>query len=189
MLGDHLRALGLPTVLAREPGSTPLGERIRETTLSDPRLEIPAWSELFLMLAARAAFVEQVVRPSLREGRVVVADRFELSTLAYQGSGRGLPEEEIRRCNALATGGLHPDATLLLELDPQDGVQRQRAAGKVPDRMELEAAEFHRRVATGYVRFAALVPDVDRVDASGDPQTVHLRILSVLRARFSETFV
>ena len=189
MLGEHLRTLGISTVLVREPGSTPLGERIRETTLSDPGLEIPSWSELFLMLAARAAFVEQVVRPALREGRVVVADRFELSTLAYQGAGRGLPEEEIRRCNALATGGLHPDVTLLLELDPQAGVQRQRTAGKVPDRIELEAAEFHRRVATGYARFAPLVPDVERVDASGDPQAVHLRILTVLRVRFSETFV
>ncbi len=119
LLSDHLRARGREVVVAREPGSTPLGERVRETVLADLGLRVPARSELFLMLAARAAFVEQVVLPALDAGRVVIADRFELSTLAYQGKGRGLPLEEVRGCNRFATGGVAPDATLFLDLDAE----------------------------------------------------------------------
>jgi dTMP kinase len=105
LLAEHLRARGREVVVAREPGSTPLGERVRSLVLDHDELGIPGRSELFLMLAARAAFVEQVVRPALARGAVVLADRFELSTLAYQGAGRGLPVDEIVRCNGFATAG------------------------------------------------------------------------------------
>ncbi|HEX2189412.1 MAG TPA: dTMP kinase, partial [Longimicrobiaceae bacterium] len=95
LLAEALRAAGNRVTVAREPGSTPLGERVRETVLADLGLGVPPRSELFLMLAARAAFVEQVVRPGVAAGKVVIADRFELSTLAYQGAGRGLPLDEV----------------------------------------------------------------------------------------------
>jgi dTMP kinase len=187
LLAEHLRGQGLPVVVAREPGSTPLGERIRETTLNDAVLAIPARSELFLMLAARAAFVEQVVRPALAGGTVVIADRFELSTLAYQGEGRGLPFEDIRRCNALATGGLAPDATLLLDVDPDEGARRQRAAGKALDRLESEDADFHRRVARAYRSLAVAIPGVIRIDGRGSTSEVHGRVLMALASSFAET--
>lgn len=183
LLAAALGAGGVETVVAREPGSTPLGERVRATVLGDVGLEVPARSELFLMLAARAAFVEQVVLPAVRAGRVVIADRFELSTLAYQGAGRGLPLDEVRACNHVATGGIRPDVTVLLELDPEEGALRQRAAGKEADRLEREAAAFHRRVADGYRDLADRVEGLVRVDARGDVQTVHRRILHALSGR------
>lgn len=188
LLAEHLRRRGADVVVAREPGSTPLGERIRGTVLGATDLEVPALSELFLMLAARAAFVEQVVRPALDAGRIVIADRFELSTLAYQGAGRGLPVEMLRACNRVATGGLVPDATLLLELDPAEGARRQLAARKALDRLEREGAEFHRRVADGYRGLAAEIPHLLRVDALADVEAVRVRILLCLAERFPETF-
>ena len=143
-LAAALRDAGREVIVAREPGATPLGERIRALVLDARRAGIPARSELFLMLAARAAFVEQVVRPALAAGRVVIADRFELSTLAYQGAGRGLPAEEIRRCNRLATGGLRPRRDGAAGARPREGARRQRAAAKARDRMEREEEDFHR---------------------------------------------
>jgi dTMP kinase len=186
-LAEYLRAGGVRVIVAREPGSTPLGERIRALVLEQHDVGMPARSELFLMLAARAAFVEQVVRPALAEGAVVVADRFELSTLAYQGAGRGLPTEEIVQGNRIATGGLAPDLTLLLDCPPQEGARRQRLARKSPDRMESEAAEFHRRVAEGYLHLAGEVAGVVRVDAQGSEEEVAARIRAVLADRFPET--
>jgi dTMP kinase len=184
----HLRERGVPVIVAREPGTTPLGERVRELVLDSPELSIPARSELFLLLTARAAFVDQVVRPALQEGKVVIADRFELSTLAYQGAGRGLPPEEIVRGNRFATGGLNPDATLLLELDPEEGAHRQEQAAKRKDRMEREGLDFHRRVAAGYLALAGRVEGLVRVDARGSVEEVGERILERLAARFPETF-
>jgi dTMP kinase len=188
-VAEHLRSLGAAVIVAREPGSTPLGERVRELVLEATELNIPGRSELFLMLAARAAFVDQVVRPALTCGKVVIADRFELSTLAYQGAGRGLPTEEIVRANRFATGGILPDATLLLELDPEEGARRQAAAAKRKDRLESESLAFHQRVAAGYLDLADEVEGLMRVDARGSIEEVGERILLRLRARFPETFV
>ena len=187
-LAEHLRRHGLRVTVAREPGSTPLGERIRALVLEHAELQIPARSELFLMLAARAAFVEQVVRPALEAGEVVIADRFELSTLAYQGAGRGLSTEEVVRGNRFATGGLRPDVTLLLELDPEEGGRRQALAAKQRDRLESEGAAFHRRVADGYLALAEVVEGLVRVDATGSIEAVGERILAALAGRFPETF-
>ncbi|HUE96134.1 MAG TPA: dTMP kinase [Longimicrobiaceae bacterium] len=188
LLSERLHAAGFQVVHAREPGSTRLGEQVRALVLDGAELDIPPRSELFLMLAARAAFVEQVVLPALAAGRVVIADRFELSTLAYQGAGRGLPIDVVIAVNRFATGGLAPDLTLLLDLPVDEGVRRQLAAAKRPDRLESEAREFHQRVARGYLDLADEVQQLARVDASGSIEEVHERILQVLRAHFPETF-
>jgi dTMP kinase len=192
LLAEHLRGLGLKVVLAREPGSTPLGERVREIFLDDTGLVMPPVSELFLMLAARAAFVDQVVAPALKAGQVVIADRFELSTLAYQGAGRGVGLEVIRGCNQVATGGLTPQLTVLLELTPEEGVRRQALADKAPDRMESETRAFHERVSKGYQRFASSVEGLVSVDASGSITEIQTRIMTVLEPLlvrgFPETF-
>lgn len=188
-LADRLRAAGREVLVAREPGSTPVGERLREIVLAGSgSLEVPPRTELFVMLAARAAFVEQVVRPGLEAGRVVIADRFELSTLAYQGAGRGLEVEEIARMNAFATGGLRPDATILLDLDPAEGSRRQGRAGKSRDRMESESQAFHLRVARGYRELAGSVDGLIRVDAAAPVDVVEGRIQAALASRFPETF-
>lgn len=188
LLADYLRQRGTEVIVAREPGSTPLGERIRETTLNDPDLVVPARSELFLMLAARTAFVEQVVTPALRSGKVVIADRFELSTLAYQGMGRGLPLDLVITCNRFATGGASPAATVLLDLDPQIGAQRHGSAGKVFDRLERETVEFHTRVAEGYRQLSGRVSGLVRVDAAGEIQEVHRRVVAALAAKLPRNF-
>lgn len=188
LLADHLVTNGFEVVHAREPGSTPLGERVRSLVLDESGLGIPPRSELFLMLAARAAFVEQVVLPALRSGKMVIADRFELSTLAYQGEGRQLPVQEVGRCNRFATDGLTADATILLDLPTEEGVRRQLAAGKVPDRMEAEARDFHERVARGYDVLADTVANLIRIPAVGSVEEVHGRIMDVLRERYPETF-
>lgn len=188
LLADELRERGHRVVVAREPGSTPLGERVRSLALDHPELGIPGRSELFLMLAARAAFVDQVVRPALAAGEVVIADRFELSTLAYQGAGRGVAVEEIVMCNRVATAGLSPHATILLHLDPLEGARRQAAAAKDRDRLEREDEGFHRRVAEGYDRHSGAVAGLVRVDASGSVDEVRRRVREALAARFPETF-
>lgn len=188
LLAEHLRSRGREVVVAREPGSTPLGERIRETTLADADLVIPALSELFLMLAARAAFVEQVVRPALARGQVVIADRFELSTLAYQAAGRGLDLARVTECNRFATGGVTPHATVLLEVAPAVGAERHRAAGKAFDRLEQESDEFHARVARGYADLAGRIDGVLRVPADGPVGEVHRRVRAALAGRFPRNF-
>ncbi|HEX6927474.1 MAG TPA: dTMP kinase [Longimicrobiaceae bacterium] len=188
LLAEDLTRAGYEVTVAREPGTTPLGERIRSIVLEGADLEIPGRSELFLMLAARAAFVDQVVRPALEAGRIVISDRFELSTLAYQGAGRGVPVEEIQRANRLATGGLSPDATILLSLDPEEGVRRQDAVSKRRDRLEREGIEFHRRVARGYEELAERVAGVVRVDAAGSIEEVRMGVRRALSSRFPETF-
>ena len=188
LLAEWLRGRGVDVVVAREPGGTEVGERVRGIVLTHDELHVPPRSELFLMLAARAAFVEQVVRPAVAAGRVVIADRFELSTLAYQGAGRGLPLDEVAACNAFATGGLAPDATVLLDVDAEVGAGRQQAAGKARDRVEREAAEFHRTVAAAYRALAGRVAGIVRVDADAPAEQVHARVLRALQARFPETF-
>lgn len=187
-LAEWLRQRGADVVVAREPGSTPLGERVRDTVLGARDVAIPARSELFLMLAARAAFVDQVVEPALASGSIVIADRFELSTLAYQGVGRGLPLDEVRACNRFATLGVQPDATVLLVLDPAEGARRQGLAEKSLDRMERETSQFHERVGLGYAELAGSISGVLRVSGDGSVADVADRILLALRQRFPETF-
>lgn len=150
-LQRRLEAAGREVVRRREPGGTALGEAIRSTVLDPAHGEVSAWAELFLMLAARAQLVREVVEPALARGAVVLLDRYADASTAYQGGGRRLGLDEVRRLNGLATGGRWPDRTLLLDLDPALGRQRQRHA---PDRMEREDLEFHRRVREAYLRLA-----------------------------------
>lgn len=179
-------AAGIAAHLTREPGGTVLGEQIRQLLLDGG--EIPPRSELLLMLAARAALVDEVIRPALAAERVVIADRYELSTLAYQGYGRDLAMREIRALNEFATGGIHPDLTILLDLPSTEGRERKEAASAGVDRIERETEAFHDRVADGYRALAETEPDTVRVDAGGDANSVHSRIIAVLRERFPETF-
>lgn len=168
-LGSRLAERGIPHFLLREPGGTPLAEVARRAVL-DPTLDTGAVAELFLMLTARADLVAKEIRPRLAAGEVVLADRFDLSTMAYQVAGRGLDAAAVRVANDLATGGLVPEATLVLDLEVTTGMQRQRAAGKAPDRMELEQESFHQRVNAAYRTAAG--PGVVHLDAAGSPAAV-----------------
>jgi dTMP kinase len=184
-LADRLRRRGVECRVVREPGGTEVGERIRETVL-DPALGLEDETELLLMLAARAEFVRKIVEPALARGEVVLADRYELSTLAYQGLGRGLDLERVRKLNGFATGGLRPDATVLLLVDPEVGVARR---GEAPgDRMELEGDDFHRRVADAYRQLARTEPGVIPVEGEASVEVVAQRIDSALAARWPDLF-
>ncbi len=188
LLSSWMDELGVDHVVAREPGGTELGEAVRSVVLGRTDLDVPPEAELFLILAARAAFVREVVRPALEAGRTVLADRFALSTLAYQGYGRGLPLPEVREANRLATGGLEPDLYLLLDVPVERGAERQARQGKAPDRMEASGAAFLERVRTGYLELARAEPRVRVLAGEGTPDDVHGRIRRILRAELPETF-
>lgn len=188
LLSGWLTAAGVRHRVAREPGGTPVGEAIRSVVLGRRELEMPAESELFLILAARAAFVRDVVRPALEAGEVVVADRFSLSTLAYQGYGRGLDLGEIRHALTLATGGLAPDLYVVLDVTVADGAARQRDAGEEPDRIEQEGSDFLRRVRDGYLDLGGREANVRVVSGAGSPEDVHARIRALLTSEFPAVF-
>ncbi len=188
LLASWMDAVGVSHIVTREPGGTPVGEAIRGIVLSRPELEMPPESELLLILAARAAFVRDVVRPALAEGKTVVADRFALSTLAYQGYGRGIDLGKIRDGLKIATGGLRPDLYLVLDLPVEEGSERQRRDGGEPDRIEREVEGFRRAVRDGYLALAGSEPGVEVVNARGTPEEVHKSVRDRIVARFPGTF-
>lgn len=186
LLGEWLTARGTRHVLTREPGGTQVGEEIRRALLHGG--EVPARTELLLMLAARSAFVDQVVRPALDRGDVVVADRYELSSFAYQGHGRGLALEAVRSANAFATGGLRPDLTIVLDMPAAAGAARVRERGAGTDRIEQAGEEFHTAVGRAYRLLSQSEPDVAVVDGTAPAEAVHAAIVDLLGSRFPETF-
>lgn len=188
LLAEWLRDRGVPCTLAREPGSTAVGEAIREVVLGRTELEMPAESELLLILAARAAFVREVVRPALARGDVVVADRFDLSTLAYQGYGRGLDLARVRAAMEVATAGLRPHLYLVLDVPVEEGVARRRAAGGSADRIEGAGADFLHAVRDAYLELAGTGERVELVSGLGTPVRVQARILDCLRRRLPDVF-
>ena len=183
-LAEHLEALGRTVVVTREPGGTPVAEAARAVLL-DPSLQPDGLTELFLLEAARRDHVERVVRPALARGEVVLSDRFADSSTVYQGMVRGLGVEPVVELNRLATDGLEPDLTFVLDLDPDAGVARARVRNSSGDgsesRLDDEPAAFHRRVREGFLRLAELAPHRVRVvDADGDAAAVFERILDEL---------
>jgi dTMP kinase len=170
--------LGEGAVLVREPGGTPLGQRVREL-VKDSSLEPSPRAEALLFAAARAELVAAVIRPALEQGRVVVSDRFLDSSLAYQGEARGLGVEDVERMNGFATEGLLPDLTFLLELDPAEAAER---AGML-DRFEDEGLPLQRSVAAAYDRLAgADSKRWRRVDASRSAEDVHTDVRAAVEA-------
>lgn len=168
-LGAELRAAGRDVLTVREPGGTPIAEAARKLALKS-RHDRAFASELFLFLAARADLVERIMRPALAAGQIVVADRFGLSTIAYQGAGRGLPLADVEAALRIATGGLTPDLTLVLDIPVAVGRERQRTAGKVRDRIEREDDAFHGRVLEAYR--TATGPGIVHIDASQPKKAV-----------------
>ncbi len=186
LLAERLRAEGRDVLVVREPGGTPLAEEARRLVLHEPDLRPGPAAELFLYLVARADLVARVVRPALERGATVLADRFDLSTRAYQIAGRALPEGPVLAANALATGGLQPDLVIVLDLAPAAGRARQQAAGKVQDRLEREDLAFHRRVAEAFR--AAQGSNIVHLGADGPPGAVHQAVWEALVRRLAPTF-
>jgi dTMP kinase len=183
LAGSYLREHRIPFITTEEPGGTPIGRRVREMLLNNAPYDsakMHAETELLLFLAARAQHVREVIRPSLKEGKVVLCDRFSDATIAYQGFGRGLDIDLIRLINDFSSDGLNADFTLLFDLPVQMGLKRavERISSdkgiRAEDRFEREALEFHSRVREGYLSLARNEPDRFRIlDASRDIESVH----------------
>ena len=175
-------ALGPGTLLLREPGGTPAGERLREL-LKDVAVELTPRAELMLFCAARAELVDRIIAPALEAGHDVVCDRFVDSTVAYQGGARGIDADLVRTLNAAAVRGCMPDRTILLRLDTPIAAERAggRCESPISDRFESEGAGFQDRIAAAFDRIAAAEPErVMKVDAGGGVDEVHARVLAAL---------
>ena len=156
LLLKKLEQRNIPAVLTHEPGGTALGNELRRALKRKGGAPISPQAELFLLAASRAQLVTEVIRPALKEGKVVICDRFTHSTMVYQGYGRGLDFTAIKMVNNMATRYLNPDLIILLDISPEQGLARKQS---LKDRFELEDLSFHRRVREGYVKIAAAEPD------------------------------
>jgi dTMP kinase len=175
LVADALTARGIPAIATREPGGTPLGEHLRDLVLA-PGSAMAPLTELLLIIGARHEHVEKVIRPALGSGKWVLCSRYTLSSLAYQGWGRGLDLDLIRRLNHLATGGLEPDHVFLLDLPPQVAYERTREQ----DRFEGEGLAFFTQVRVGYLELIRSVPRAHVIDATLPPERVLGEILARL---------
>ena len=166
---ERVRAGGADPVSVREPGGTPAAEALR-TELLDVARPWTAEQELLYVTTARADTVTKIVRPALEGGRLVISDRYEMSTRAYQGAGRGVDLEHLEWVNRAATGGLVPDLTLVLDIDAEAGMERLRSTARHQNRLDLESLEFHRRVSEFYRAVSG--PGIMHLDANDPPATL-----------------
>jgi dTMP kinase len=180
-LAAFLRERGYDVVVTREPGGTPIGDQIRAALHDTANTAMSPTTEVLLYAASRAQHVAELIRPALAAGRVVLCDRYADSTMAYQGYGRGLDLDALRRLTAFATGGLSPDLTLLLDIDAARGLARRRDEGEEMNRLDLETLAFHNRVRTGYHALMAADPGRWRlIDADRPPEIVQAEIQQVV---------
>lgn len=163
LLGERLRAEGCVVVETVEPGGTETGRQVRKIVLDARNSELKPRAELLLYFASRAQNVEEIIRPALDEGSIVLCDRFTDSTLVYQGCGRGLPNEPILELDRIACGGLQPDITVLIDIDVESGKERferrNERTGSAETRIDDESTAFHARVRNGYLALAAEHPE------------------------------
>ena len=182
LLADHLRSRGHVVATCRDPGSTPLGERVRKILLDDdPETVVGARSEMFLYMAARAQLVESLIGPALASGQTVISDRFLLANVAYQGYAGGLDVEALWQVGQIATGGLEPDLIFLLDMSPVDAQQR---INRPLDRMEQQDRDYQERLREGFLTEAKRRPEqIVVIDASRSVADVHSEILAVVAQR------
>ncbi len=186
---EHLATHGITARLTREPGGTPLAERVREIVLKRGDEQISSGGETLLMFAARSIHIENLIRPALARGEWVVCDRFTDATRAYQGSGRGVDARTIEDLARIATDGLEADCTLLLDLPVSVGLSRARArSGVAADRFEAETEAFFERVRAGYLELARREPQRVRIiDAAAALPEVQRQVITVLDELMSAT--
>lgn len=182
LLAEYLHHGGRVVVRTAEPGGTAISLKIREILLSLESREMDPVTELLLYNAARTQHISEVIAPALERGEVVVSDRFSDSTLAYQGYGRGIDRTMIDALDAIAAKGMRPDLTILLDIDVETGLQRNRAANK-RDRLELEDIAFHEKVRRGFLSIAARETERIRIiDCSGSIESIHKDIIKAVDA-------
>lgn len=194
MLANRMSAAGIPVVPLREPGGTGVGDQIRSILL-DPKSELSPSTEALLFMASRAELVQREIEPALKRGDIVLMDRFFLSTYAYQIAGRGLSESDVRAANCLATGGLVPDLTIILDFPVADGIERVSQRG-AHDRIEQSSIDFHQRVEQAFVEAATpewqqMHPEcgpIAIVDARGSRDDVSMRVIEALLDAMPQRF-
>lgn len=180
---EWLVAKGRAVTVTREPGGTAIGAKIRSLLLDPNNKNLDPQTELFLYAADRAQHIQEIIMPDLNRGNIVLCDRFTLSTVAYQGYGRGLDKTMIQELNRLATQGLEPDLTLVLDLEPQQA--RERIAchrSNAPDRLEQEKDKFFHQVRQGYLAAAQSDAKVRLIRGGEEPQAVFAQIQPILEA-------
>jgi dTMP kinase len=194
LLAEHLDSLGYPVVMTREPGGCPIADKIRAILLDAANSSISPLTELMLYAAARAQHVSEVIIPALKQGAIVLCDRFTDATLAYQGAGRGIARETMDILNQLACQSLRPDLTVLIDCDVTIGLERARrridtTSGPREERFELEALEFHQSVRDGYLEIARREPQrFITVDGNGSVEDISEAIVAqVLQNRLNNT--
>lgn len=186
LLAEALESMGYSCVKLREPGGSKISERIRELLLDKASSGMSAKAELLLYNAARAQVIAEVIKPALDEGKIVLADRFAWSTLAYQGYGRQLDVDEVSALSELTCGGCFPELTIVLDVPAKVGKKRRLLAGGAPDRLESEAEPFFERVRAGYQRIAESNPDtVKLLDATEPENAIKEKILELVVERIS----
>ena len=185
-LAEYVRELGFEVLTTREPGGTAIGDQVRQVIMSLKNTEMNPRTEIMLFCAARAQLVEQVIRPALARGVVVISDRYGDSTLAYQGYGHRLDLSILRQILDFATGGLKPDLTLLLDVDVNEGLRRRRSSGGEWNRLDAFEVEFHERVRLGYHELAQSEPERWRViDSNQSTEMVQSKCRQVLRQKLA----
>jgi dTMP kinase len=190
LLADRLTQQNYSVVQTREPGGCPISDQIRSILLNPRNVRMDSRTELFLYAAARAQHIEQIVRPALATGQVVLCDRFTDATLAYQGDGRGLDRRLIQQLNQLAANAISPDLTLLFDLPVEIGLGRARQRetelqDSSEGRFERETLEFHQRIRAGYLALAEAEPQrVKIVDASASPENVSQQVTKIIATYF-----
>jgi dTMP kinase len=180
LLSEYLINKGHRVILTEEPGGTRIGLKIRDVLLSVENKEMTPVTELLLYNASRAQHINEVILPALRKGVIVITDRFTDSTVAYQGFGRRINLGYIDFIQRIVTEGLKPDITLLLDLDVETGLMRNKGMNKT-DRLELEDVEFHKRVRGGYLEIAAKEPErIKLIDGSGSVEEIHSKVIQIV---------
>ena len=176
-LSTELRQTGYDICLTREPGGTPISEQIRDMLLNPDHGEMAATTELLLYAASRAQHVSEIIKPALESGKIVISSRFADAMVVYQGYGRGLDLERINRLNRIATDGVTPDVTFVLDLPVEIGLQRVQKSRGGLDRLEREKIDFHQRLRDGYRALAEQDPQrLKLVDAQASPEHVYAQI-------------
>lgn len=180
LLTEYLSKKGRDVLVTREPGGTPIGEKIREIILDTENSEMSDITEAMLYAASRAQHVNEKIKPALLEGKIVICDRFVDSSIAYQSSARGISRELIEDINKYAVCGITPDITLYFDITPEEGIKRKKNMHEL-DRIEKEKEDFHKRVYDGYQNLLKLYPErIKRVDASKSISDVHKQVIEYI---------
>ena len=189
ILAEHLRQLGYQLLVTREPGGTSIGDQIRAVLSDLDNIAMQPRAEILLFQASRAQLVDEVIRPHLERGSLVLCDRFADSTLAYQGYGHCIDLDQLRSLIRFATGGLNPDLTLLFDVDVETGLRR-RAKGGDWNRLDAYELAFHQRVRKGYHELAREEPDRwVMVDAGQPPEKVQEAVRNIVLERLNEVTI